>query len=67
MNHLIFFFFLAPLEISFHVIISVLSNPYNMGEAALLESLIIKATFENKRYQKPKKRRMVSTEYVDWC
>lgn len=34
---------------------SVLSNPYDLGEAALLESLIVKATFENNRYQKPKR------------
>lgn len=46
---------------------SVLNNPYDMGEAALLESLIMKATVENNRYQKPKRQPKVSTEYVDWC
>jgi len=30
---------------------SILSNPYDMGEAAFLESLIIKATFKNNRFQ----------------
>lgn len=45
---------------------SVLIPPYNSAEAALLDSLIVKAKFENNRFQKPKKQPKVSTEYVDW-
>lgn len=46
----------------------VLANPYDSGEAAYLESLIIKATAVNNRYQmKPKREADASTEYVDWC
>ncbi|ONK63692.1 uncharacterized protein A4U43_C07F17900 [Asparagus officinalis] len=46
---------------------SILNDPYNMGDAALMESLISKAIFENNRYQEPKRRPKASTEYVDWC
>ncbi|RRT46329.1 hypothetical protein BHE74_00030001 [Ensete ventricosum] len=45
---------------------SALAAPYDIAEAALLDSLIAKAKFENNRYQKPKKKPKVSTEYVDW-
>ncbi|XP_058077679.1 uncharacterized protein LOC131226041 isoform X1 [Magnolia sinica] len=45
---------------------SVLNSLYSSAEAAVLDSLIAKARFENNRYQKPKKRSKASTEYVDW-
>jgi carbamoyl-phosphate synthase small subunit len=41
--------------------------PYDTSaEADLLYSLIIKAKFENNRYQKPKKKTKFSTQHVDW-
>ncbi|KAI8547941.1 hypothetical protein RHMOL_Rhmol07G0234300 [Rhododendron molle] len=46
---------------------SILDMPYDTSaEAELLYSLIIKARFENNRYQRPKKQPKVSTERVDW-
>ncbi|XP_068660612.1 uncharacterized protein [Aristolochia californica] len=46
---------------------SVLSSPFSSAEAAILDSLIAKARFENNRYQKPKKKESkASTEFVDW-
>lgn len=46
---------------------SILDMPYDTSaEAELLYSLIIKARFENNRYQRPKKPPKVSTEHVDW-
>ncbi|KAM4108369.1 hypothetical protein ACB094_03G040200 [Castanea mollissima] len=46
---------------------SILSMPYNSSaEAELLYSLIVKAKFENNRYQKPKKQPKTSTQHVDW-
>ncbi|CAL9136951.1 unnamed protein product [Musa textilis] len=45
---------------------NALAAPYDIAEAALLDSLIAKARFENNRYQKPKRKPKVSTEYVDW-
>ncbi|KAK1319639.1 hypothetical protein QJS10_CPB04g00699 [Acorus calamus] len=47
---------------------SVLDNPYDSAEAAMLESLIAKARLENNRYQKkpPKKPPKFSSEFVDW-
>ncbi|KAL6964798.1 hypothetical protein U1Q18_035853 [Sarracenia purpurea var. burkii] len=46
---------------------SILDMPYDTSaEADLLYSLIVKAKFENNRYQKPKKQPKVSTEHVDW-
>ncbi|KAF8401676.1 hypothetical protein HHK36_012622 [Tetracentron sinense] len=45
----------------------ILNLPYdNSAEADLLYSLIVKAKFENNRYQKPKKQPKVSTQHVDW-
>jgi len=32
----------------------------------LLYSLIVKAKFDNNRYQRPKKQPKTSTKYVDW-
>lgn len=52
------------------VLHNVLNNPYDMGEAALLEHLIMKATVENKRWSSkkiPKRQPKASTEHVDWC
>ena len=47
--------------------LSILSMPYNSSaEAELLYSLIVKAKFENNRYQKPKKQPKTSTQHVDW-
>lgn len=41
--------------------------PYNSAaEADLLYGLIVKAKYENNRFQKPKKQPKVSTENVDW-
>ncbi|PON59850.1 DnaJ domain containing protein [Trema orientale] len=46
---------------------SILNMPYNSSaEADLLYGLIVKAKFENNRYQKPKKQAKTSTETVDW-
>ncbi|XP_050274162.1 uncharacterized protein LOC126717045 isoform X3 [Quercus robur] len=46
---------------------SILSMPYNSSaEAELLYSLLVKAKFENNRYQKPKKQPKTSTQHVDW-
>ncbi|THG01579.1 hypothetical protein TEA_029759 [Camellia sinensis var. sinensis] len=46
---------------------SILDMPYDTSaEADLLYSLIVKAKFENNRYQKPKKQPKVSTDRVDW-
>lgn len=46
---------------------SIMSTPYDTSaEADLLYSLIVKARFENNRYQKPKKQPKASTEHVDW-
>ncbi|KAK8589285.1 hypothetical protein V6N13_088135 [Hibiscus sabdariffa] len=46
---------------------SILNVPFDISaEADLLYSLIVKARFENNRYQKPKKQPKTSTENVDW-
>ncbi|XP_052192490.1 uncharacterized protein LOC127801409 isoform X2 [Diospyros lotus] len=46
---------------------SILNMPYDTSaEADLLYSLIMKARFENNRYQRPKKQPKASTERVDW-
>ncbi|KAH0783011.1 hypothetical protein KY290_002609 [Solanum tuberosum] len=46
---------------------SIMSTPYDTSaEADLLYSLIVKAHFENNRYQKPKKQPKASTKHVDW-
>ncbi|KAL3349590.1 hypothetical protein AABB24_022621 [Solanum stoloniferum] len=46
---------------------SIMSTPYDTSaEADLFYSLIVKARFENNRYQKPKKQPKASTEHVDW-
>ncbi|KAL5995954.1 hypothetical protein ACLOJK_026027 [Asimina triloba] len=45
---------------------SVLKSPCSSAEAATLDSLVVKARFENNRYQKPKKNPKASAEYVDW-
>uniref|UniRef100_M1CAQ7 Pentatricopeptide repeat-containing protein n=1 Tax=Solanum tuberosum TaxID=4113 RepID=M1CAQ7_SOLTU len=46
---------------------SIMSTPYDTSaEADLLYSLIVKARFENNRYQKPKKQPKASTKHVDW-
>ncbi|XP_034706098.1 uncharacterized protein LOC117929796 isoform X2 [Vitis riparia] len=46
---------------------SILDTPYDTSaEADLLYSLIVKARFENNRYQKPKKQPKGSTQHVDW-
>ena len=49
------------------VFYSILNVPFDISaEADLLYSLIVKAKFENNRYQKPKKQAKTSTENVDW-
>ncbi|KAH7574559.1 hypothetical protein ACOSQ2_009001 [Xanthoceras sorbifolium] len=46
---------------------SILNVPYDCSaEADFLYSLIVKAKFENNRYQKPKKQPKTSTQHVDW-
>ncbi|KAL5566084.1 hypothetical protein UlMin_029248 [Ulmus minor] len=47
---------------------SILSVPYidSSAEAELLYALIVKAKFENNRFQKPKKQPKTSTQNVDW-
>ncbi|TVT97791.1 hypothetical protein EJB05_56950, partial [Eragrostis curvula] len=48
------------------VLASVLMAPYDLAEAAVLNSLISKAMFENNRYKKPKREAKTSSDYVDW-
>lgn len=44
-----------------------MDSPYDEAEVAVLDALIAKASFENKRYQKPKRKKSkASTEHVDW-
>ncbi|XP_048502587.1 uncharacterized protein LOC104896952 isoform X2 [Beta vulgaris subsp. vulgaris] len=46
---------------------SIMDTPYDTSaEADLLYSLIIKAKYENNRYQKPKEQPKASTKHVDW-
>ncbi|XP_038988743.1 uncharacterized protein LOC103714688 isoform X2 [Phoenix dactylifera] len=45
---------------------SILSAPHDLAEADFLDSLIIKANFENNRYQQPKRNPKASSKYVDW-
>lgn len=46
---------------------SMLGVPYdNSADAELLYSLVMKAKFENNRYQKPKKQPKSSSKHVDW-
>ncbi|KAI3445292.1 hypothetical protein Pfo_001957 [Paulownia fortunei] len=46
---------------------SILNMPYDTSaEAELLYSLIVKANYENNRYQNPKKNAKVSSKHVDW-
>ncbi|KAH1083632.1 hypothetical protein J1N35_023393 [Gossypium stocksii] len=46
---------------------SILNVPFDVSaEADLLYSLIVKAKFENNRYQKPTKQPKTSTKNVDW-
>ncbi|KAJ7973367.1 Chaperone protein DnaJ [Quillaja saponaria] len=46
---------------------SILNVPYDTSaEAELLYSLIVKAKFENNRFQKPKKQPKTSGQHVDW-
>ncbi|KAL6610175.1 hypothetical protein ACP70R_040144 [Stipagrostis hirtigluma subsp. patula] len=48
------------------VLASVLMTPYDLAEAAVLDSLTSKAMFENNRYRKPKREAKASSDYVDW-
>ncbi|XP_057763734.1 uncharacterized protein LOC130985015 isoform X2 [Salvia miltiorrhiza] len=46
---------------------SILDMPYDTSaEAEFLYSLIVKARYENNRYQTPKKKPKVSSKHVDW-
>jgi hypothetical protein len=45
---------------------SVLMAPYDLAEAAVLDSLISKAMLENNRYRKPKREAKPSSDYADW-
>ncbi|WVZ98432.1 hypothetical protein U9M48_043877 [Paspalum notatum var. saurae] len=48
------------------VLASVLMAPFDLAEAAVLDSLLSKAKFENNRYTKPKRGAKASSDYVDW-
>uniref|UniRef100_A0A0D3G7C4 J domain-containing protein n=1 Tax=Oryza barthii TaxID=65489 RepID=A0A0D3G7C4_9ORYZ len=48
------------------ILASVLMTPYDLSEAAVLDSLLSKAMFENNRYKKPKRETKSSSDYVDW-
>ncbi|KAG8085488.1 hypothetical protein GUJ93_ZPchr0010g8036 [Zizania palustris] len=48
------------------VLASVLMTPYDLSEAAVLDSLLSKAMFENNRYKKPQRETKSSSDYVDW-
>lgn len=49
------------------LLVSILDAPYDTSaEVGLLYSLIVKAKYENNRYQKPKKQPKASTVHVDW-
>ncbi|CAN6342124.1 unnamed protein product [Urochloa humidicola] len=48
------------------VLASVLMAPYDLAEAAVLDSLLTKAKFENNRYTKPKRGANSSSDCVDW-
>ncbi|KAL6842204.1 hypothetical protein ACP4OV_027967 [Aristida adscensionis] len=48
------------------VLASALMTPYDLSEAAVLDSLTTKATFENNRYKKPKREAKASSYHVDW-
>ncbi|AQK85733.1 hypothetical protein Zm00014a_004482 [Zea mays] len=48
------------------VLASVLMVPYDLAEAAVLDSLLSKAKFENNRYKKPQRGAKSSSDYVDW-
>ncbi|CAL4900598.1 unnamed protein product [Urochloa decumbens] len=48
------------------VLSSALMAPYDLAEAAVLDSLLTKAKFENNRYTKPKRGASSSSDYVDW-
>ncbi|CAL4893415.1 unnamed protein product [Urochloa decumbens] len=48
------------------VLSSALMAPYDLAEAAVLDSLLTKAKFENNRYTKPKRGANSSSDYVDW-
>ncbi|WOK95995.1 hypothetical protein Cni_G04702 [Canna indica] len=56
----------AQREVLEDLLESALTAPYDLTEAAFLESLLSKAKFENNRYHRPKRKPKVSTEYVDW-
>ncbi|KAL0364798.1 UNVERIFIED_CONTAM: hypothetical protein Sangu_0577400 [Sesamum angustifolium] len=46
---------------------TILNMPYDTSaEAELLYSLIVKANYENNRYQTPKRNAKVSSKHVDW-
>ncbi|KAL0384817.1 UNVERIFIED_CONTAM: hypothetical protein Sradi_2876000 [Sesamum radiatum] len=46
---------------------TILNMPYDTSaEAELLYSLIVKAKYENNRYQTPKRNAKVSSKHVDW-
>ncbi|KAF6995748.1 hypothetical protein CFC21_012197 [Triticum aestivum] len=48
------------------VLASILMTPWDLSEAAVLDSLTSKAMFENNRYRKPKREAKSSSDYVDW-
>ncbi|VAH18929.1 unnamed protein product [Triticum turgidum subsp. durum] len=48
------------------VLASILMTPWDLSEAAVLDSLTSKAMFENNRYTKPKREAKSSSDYVDW-
>lgn len=58
------FFFLSLTHVD--IMPSALMAPYDLAEAAVLDSLLSKAKFENNRYRKPKRGAKSSSDYVDW-
>jgi len=60
-------FLCLTINLFLHWFCSVLEVPYDCSaEADLLHSLIVKARFENNRFQKPRKQPETSSIHVDW-
>lgn len=62
-----FFYGVNHVPVSLLFFFSILDMPYDTSaEAELLYSLIVKANYENNRYQRSKKNPKVSSNNVDW-
>ena len=61
------YFLCLIIKLFLHWFCSFLEVPYDcLAEADLLHSLIVRARFENNRFQKPKKQPETSSKDVDW-